>query len=193
MSLNLPALGSCSAISNGCEMWKQIRSWFGGTSVSRKSGDDFEAIKSDVEHVLRLDLSSESVRESNGEMVFGALKRLDVAVEDIRQQADGYPAKPISGAVWINGVGYANLACADAAFQAGRLAPARRKCQRVMGQGHACGLFALPSSGWPSHACERRLPRPAWQRRAGNRNVQRRRQGFCLYRRKLVGRERSAD
>jgi hypothetical protein len=93
-------------------MWKQFRSWFGGTVAGRKSGDDFDAIKSDVENVLRLDLASGAARESNRDVVIGVLKRLDIAVEAIRQQANGYPENPISAAVWLNGAGYANLACA---------------------------------------------------------------------------------
>jgi len=93
-------------------MWKQIRSWFGGGEAADKPANEFDAIKSEVEQILRLDLAAESAREAHDEAVFAVIKRLDAAIEQVRQQADGYPEKPISAAVWMNGVGYANLACA---------------------------------------------------------------------------------
>jgi hypothetical protein len=64
-------------------MWKQIRSWFGGGEAERKPSDDFDAIKSEVEQVLRLDLATDAARESQGEMVFGTLKLLDPAIEQV--------------------------------------------------------------------------------------------------------------
>lgn len=103
-------------------MWKLIRSLFRGkpTNVgpqtSSASGDDpdadFETMKAEVNGLLGLDFSSEAVREFNGPQVLHVLRRLDVEVESIRQQAKNYPATCISAMVWINGVGYSNLACA---------------------------------------------------------------------------------
>jgi hypothetical protein len=91
-------------------MWTHIRSLFGGGEAARMPASDFDAIKADVERVLQLDLTSRAARETHREIVVGTLKRLDAAVEDVRRQADGYPENPISGAVWVNGVGCANMA-----------------------------------------------------------------------------------
>lgn len=103
-------------------MWKLIRSFFGGTptgdkpqavpQMSQKPQMNFDTIKSEVEGILKLDLTSEAARESNGELVLSALRHLDTEVESVRQQANGYPANPISALVWMNGAGYGNLACA---------------------------------------------------------------------------------
>jgi hypothetical protein len=73
---------------------------------------DFDTIKAEVEGILRLDFSSEASRDSNGELVLNVLRHLDSEVENVRQQANGYPANPISALVWMNGAGYGNLACA---------------------------------------------------------------------------------
>ncbi|MEZ6058028.1 MAG: hypothetical protein R3C01_15115 [Planctomycetaceae bacterium] len=45
-------------------------------------------------------------------MVLNTLRHLDAEVENVRQQANGYPANSISALVWVNGAGYGNLACA---------------------------------------------------------------------------------
>jgi hypothetical protein len=73
---------------------------------------DFDALKSEVEQVLALDLSSDKSREEHGEFVLKVLRQLDAEIVNIRQQANGYPANPISALVWMNGAGYGNLACA---------------------------------------------------------------------------------
>lgn len=93
-------------------MWKQIRSFFGGAAADDKPELDFDTIKSEVEGILKLDLASESARKAHNELVLDVLRHLDAEIEDIRQQANGYPANPISALVWINGAGYGNLACA---------------------------------------------------------------------------------
>lgn len=103
-------------------MWKLIRSFFGSTPdaataqaatrISAPTQMEFDTIKAEVEGILKLDLSSEVARESNGELVLNALRHLGAEVENVRQQANGYPANPISSLVWMNGVGYGNLACA---------------------------------------------------------------------------------
>lgn len=103
-------------------MWKLIRSFLGGAptdarpqtspSSSERPHVDYETIKAEVEGILRLDLSSEAARDSNGDLVLSVLQHLDAEVENIRQQANGYPANPISGLVWLNGAGYGNLASA---------------------------------------------------------------------------------
>ncbi|MFO0879031.1 MAG: hypothetical protein U0840_16940 [Gemmataceae bacterium] len=92
-------------------MWKWIRSLFGG-AVASKAPIDFETLKAEVESVLRLDLASDAAREANGDLVLNVLRRLDSEVESVSQQANGYPANPISALVWMNGAGYGNLACA---------------------------------------------------------------------------------
>ncbi|MFM7200688.1 MAG: hypothetical protein ACKO6N_07840 [Myxococcota bacterium] len=94
----------CRALTNA---WKQIKS-----SSSDEPQSDLQAIKAEVENILKLDLSSEAARESNRDLVLYVLRRLDGEVEDVRQQANGYPANPISALVWMNGAGYGNLACA---------------------------------------------------------------------------------
>jgi hypothetical protein len=103
-------------------MWKLIRSFFGNSPTGQKpkaEGQinhapqvDFHTLKSNVEDILKLDLSSEDARETNGEFVRNVLRHLDTEVENVRQQANGYPATPISALVWMNGVGYGNLAYA---------------------------------------------------------------------------------
>ncbi len=93
-------------------MWKQIRSFFGGAAPDDKPKVDFDTIKSEVECILTLDLASDAARETNGEVVLKVLRHLDAEIENIRQQANGYPANPISALVWMNGAGYGNLACA---------------------------------------------------------------------------------
>ena len=103
-------------------MWKLIRSFFGGApigakpqtkpSISDEPHLDFDTIKAEVEGILKLDFSSEASRELNGDLVLNVLRHLDAEVENIRQQANGYPANPISALAWMNGAGYGNLACA---------------------------------------------------------------------------------
>ena len=103
-------------------MWKLIRTLFSGSptgekpqsvaQISTKPQMNFDAIKSEVEGILKLDFRSEAARELNGELVLNVLHHLDAEIEDVRQEANGYPANPISALVWMNGAGYGNLACA---------------------------------------------------------------------------------
>ena len=102
-------------------MWKLIRTLLGRTptanpqatpQLNQKSDIDFDAIKVEVERILELDFTSEPARESHGELVLNALRYLDVEVENVCQQANGYPANPISASVWMNGYRYGNLAWA---------------------------------------------------------------------------------
>ncbi len=91
-------------------MLKWLRSWFAKGPGNHPASTDFDAIKSEVERVLELDLSSDESREEHGGFVLNVLRRLDVEIENIRRQANGYPANPISALVWVNGAGYGNLA-----------------------------------------------------------------------------------
>ncbi len=91
-------------------MWKQIRSFFGGPLDKADSLLEFDAIRSEVEAVLKLNLASKQNRDANNLMVFNALRHLEREIELVRQQANGYPAHPISALVWMNGAGYGNLA-----------------------------------------------------------------------------------
>ena len=84
-------------------MMKWIRSLFSTPT------DDFGAMKLKVEQILQLDLSSDEARQEHEEVVVSVLRKLDVEIEHIRQQANGYPARPISSLVWMNGFGYGNL------------------------------------------------------------------------------------
>ncbi len=93
-------------------MLKWIRSLFAKEPKDGPPPMDFDALKSEVEQVLALDLSSDVTREENGAFVLNVLRHLDVEIENIRQQANGYPASSISALVWLNGAGYGNLACA---------------------------------------------------------------------------------
>lgn len=61
--------------------------------------------------MLNLDLSSDSAREKHGEFVLNVLRHLDTQIERICQEANGYPANPISALVWMDGAGYGNLMC----------------------------------------------------------------------------------
>lgn len=90
-------------------MWNKIRRLWGG-SPEWKHPPEYEAIRADIETILRLDLATDAARGAHRDLVLGVLRRLDAAVEDIRVQANGYPANPISGLVWMNGAGYAGLA-----------------------------------------------------------------------------------
>lgn len=92
-------------------MWKWIRSLFGGAAPS-KAPVDFETLRSQVENILRLDLTSDAARETNGDLVINVLRCLDTEIESVSQQANDYPANPISALVWMNGTGYGYLACA---------------------------------------------------------------------------------
>jgi hypothetical protein len=91
---------------------KWIRSLFAKESSNTPAPADFDAIKSQVEQVLELDLASDDSRDEHDDFVLNVLRRLDAEIEDIRQQANAYPANPISALVWMNGAGYGNLACA---------------------------------------------------------------------------------
>lgn len=61
--------------------------------------------------ILELDLSSDTNREEHSKFVLDVLRHLDTEIENIRKQANGYPANPISALVWMNGAGFGNLAC----------------------------------------------------------------------------------
>lgn len=94
-------------------MLKWIRSFFADEQPDElPATDSFDAIKADVERVLQLDLSSDVARQEHGESVLTVLRTLDAEIENIRQQANGYPENPISALVWINGAGFGNLASA---------------------------------------------------------------------------------
>lgn len=71
---------------------------------------DSDNIKSEVEGILKLDLSSDIARAANSELVLSVLRHLDAAIEIVRQRANGYPANPISAAMWFDGVDYGNFA-----------------------------------------------------------------------------------
>ncbi|MBN2294185.1 MAG: hypothetical protein JXM70_17290 [Pirellulales bacterium] len=84
-------------------MLKWIRSFFAKKQRNDPASMDIDAINSQVEQVLALDLSSDASREEHGDFVLNVIRRLDTEIEYIRQQANGYPANPISGLVWMNG------------------------------------------------------------------------------------------
>jgi hypothetical protein len=94
-------------------MWTRIRSFFSVIAIAgSKPQLGFDVIKSEVEAVLQLDLKTDASRTSNAESVSSILRHLDEEIENVRQQAAGYPDNPISALVWMNGTGYGNLACA---------------------------------------------------------------------------------
>ncbi|HCS53133.1 hypothetical protein [uncultured Rubinisphaera sp.] len=93
-------------------MFKWIRSLFTHEPDENPATDNFDAMKSEVEQILQLDLSSDDSREEHSEFVVAVLRKLDTEIENISQQANGYPANPISALVWMNGAGYGSLASA---------------------------------------------------------------------------------
>ena len=70
---------------------------------------DFDKTESDVEAVLKLDLSTDSARAKHRRKVIRMIQRLDAIIEKVRKHAKGYPGVPISMDVWFSGANYAGL------------------------------------------------------------------------------------
>lgn len=94
-------------------MWKKLSSLFKRQTKANASPPAFAAIRADVEAILQLDLVSEANRENHDPQILVVLERLNAEIERVRLQADGYPAtNAIAANVWLDGAGYANMACA---------------------------------------------------------------------------------
>lgn len=94
-------------------MWKKLSSLFNRQTEASASPSAFAAIRADVEAILQLDLVSDANREKHGPQILAVLERLSAEIERVRLQAGGYPAtNTIAANVWLDGAGYANMACA---------------------------------------------------------------------------------
>lgn len=80
--------------------------------VREERHSDFDAIKSEIERILELDLSTEEGRDRYDDYVYSVLLRLHKELNRIGEQSNGYPANGIRGDVWLDGWGYSNLAYA---------------------------------------------------------------------------------
>lgn len=92
-------------------MWNQIRSLFSsGSKADDALFRDFDDVKSEVEKILDLDLSTEEAREKHAAWIFKTLQQLLTNIEQISQLANNYPANPTTADVWVTGAGYARIA-----------------------------------------------------------------------------------
>lgn len=89
-------------------MWKWIRQLLKTTPAA----DDFGRVKSAVEEILGLDLSTREAQNKHLRLVSSAFELLGSAISGVRKSANGYPSQPISAAVWINGAGLGQLSYA---------------------------------------------------------------------------------
>lgn len=92
-------------------IWNQLQELlFGRAQPAPQPPLSFETAGQQVQPILELDLSTAAARERHSETVLQVLRLLDTEIEQVRILADGYPEKPISAAVWMNGAGYSSLA-----------------------------------------------------------------------------------
>ena len=90
-------------------MWKALTSFLKRPRPEEQSDPAYEDVKGLVEGVLSRDYSSLSERSALDGEVIDLLKRLEREIQNVREQANGYPDGEISIHVWTSGAGYANL------------------------------------------------------------------------------------
>jgi len=71
-----------------------------------------DAVRTEVERILRLDLTAAQSRTAHTDAVTTLLNELDCEIAGVIVAANGYPGSVISAAVWMDGAAYANVACA---------------------------------------------------------------------------------